>query len=745
MASTRKKSGVTAKKHPLKSADQQKLQQAVALIQSGNSDQARVLCVKLQRKYPSHPEILHLLGVIAFQKQQFDDAARWMTRASAIAPSNAHYACEVARIELKRAQPEVALAGYRRALKQTLPVAVYNEIGSFCYRYGEIALAADCFRQALLQQPRDSTLTNNLAKCYFDSLRADDAEALYRQNLLDNPGDRVSLNNLAEVLRGKRDDASGVALYRQALLATPDDRALKTGFADFLVAIKHSEEGEALYREVLETSPADPDATLPLCQLLAKDRPGEALLRLRALLARAPGNGRANRALGGLLTRFGETDEAEAHFAKALRLLPDDTRIHDDHAFLSNYRPAEDREQILAIHHSAAEAIQRNVFCQPFVWSGDRDPQRRLTVAYLSPDLHRHSVSYFLEPLLRGHDRQQVRVVIYSDSANLDEVNSRLRTLADAWIDVAGVSHNGLRAQIIRDRVDILVELAGHTGHNRLPVLAAQAAPVQVSYLGYPRALALPAIPYRISDAIADPVALDDSASAQELVRLADGFLCYQPEAVTPPLESPPHLRRGSITFGSFNVREKISQPTLQLWAQVLDAVPGSRLLLKAAGFADPDYCQHFIRQCQAQGIDADRLKLIGNVEGAGGHLSLYHDVDIALDTLSYNGTTTTCETLWMGVPVITLRGDCHAARVGSSLLTQLGLQELIAESADDYRRIAAELGTDSARLIRLRAGMRERMLASPLMDQGRIGREMDAAYRRLWQRFCLTADAGAG
>ncbi len=742
MASTRKKSGVTAKKQSIKSADQQKLQQAVALIQSGNSGQAQVLCLKLHRKYPIHPEILHLLGVIAFQQQQFDDAAHWMDRASAVAPSNAHYACEVARIELKRGRPAVALARYRRAAKQALPAAVYSEIGAFCYRYGEIALAAECFQQALRQQPRDSTLTNNLAKCYFDSLRTDEAEALYRQNLLDNPGDRVSLNNLAEVLRGKRDEAAGMKLYQDALRAAPDDWALKTGFADFLVAIKHSDEGEALYREVLATRPSDLDATLALCQLLAKDRPSEALQRLRALLAKTPGNGRANRAMGGLLTRFGDTDEAEAHFAKALRLLPYDTCLHDDHAFLSNYRPAEDGQQIRTIHQSAAVALQESVFCAPFVWSGDRDPQRRLTVAYLSPDLHRHSVSYFLEPLLRGHDRQQVRVLMYSDSANLDAVNQRLRTLADDWVDVAGISNNGLRAQIIRDRVDILVELAGHTGHNRLPVLAAQAAPVQISYLGYPRALALPVIPYRISDAIADPVARDDNTQAQQRVRLAGGFLCYQPDAFAPPPELPPHLRRGSITFGSFNVREKISLPTLRLWAQVLDAVPGSRLLLKAGGFADAHYCQYFIQQSQGQGIGADRLTLIGNVEGAGGHLPLYHEVDIALDTLSYNGTTTTCETLWMGVPVITLRGDCHAARVGSSLLTQLGLQALIADDADDYRRIALELAADSARLTQLRVSMRDRMLTSPLMDRGRIAREMEAAYREIWQTFCA-APAG--
>ncbi|MEH6824095.1 MAG: hypothetical protein V7629_09330 [Motiliproteus sp.] len=618
------------------------------------------------------------------------------------------------------------------SLRQPLSVPLYNEIGIFCYKYGEIAQAAECFSQALALQPQDSQLMSSLAKCYFDLLQADKAEARYRLNLQQTPADKANLNNLATLLRVRGEAEAGLALYSEQVRLCPDDLELKTACADYLLAMGSLPEGEALCRDVLVKNPMHPGSTFSLARILKADRVSEALQIMEAFIAKAPGNAQAQWLWASLLVSCGQVEASMQALSKSLRISPDNMLFHDDRAFFSLYLPTEQQDHLCQFHRDAADALQRNVFCRPFKPACDPDPLRPLTIAYMSPDLYRHSVSYFLEPLLRGHDREQVRVIVYSDATNRDAVNQRLRGLADQWYDVAGVGDNGLRAQIIRDGVDILIELAGHTGNNRLGVLAAVAAPVQVSYLGYPSPLELPAIPYRVTDEYADPMAEAGNERHQTLCRLPGGFLCYQADANAPEVAPLPWGRNDYVTFGSFNVREKLSISTLQMWARILDAVPNSRLLLKARCFADPLIRQAFIDQYETLGIAAERLQVMGHVKKVDSHLALYAEVDIALDPLSYNGTTTSCEGLWQGVPMVSLQGDRHASRVGSSLLHQLGLGELVAMDESDYLQIATRLASDTVRLEAMRTSMRERMRHSPLMDEQRIGREMDAAYRQM-------------
>src|SRR5262249_25869327 len=303
---------------------------------------------------------------------------------------------------------------------------------------------------------------------------------------------------------------------------------------------------------------------------------------------------------------------------------------------------------------------------------------RLLRIGYVSPDFRQHSVAYFLEPLLRGHDRQQVEVFCYGDVARPDSVTTHLQELADHWLVTVGTSHQALAERIRTDRIDILVDVAGHTAGNRLLVFARKPAPVQVTWLGYPNTTGLKAIDYRLVDAVTDPAGEADAWASESLVRLEGGFLCYGALTDAPAPTLPPCLGTGTITFGSFNNPAKVSAATFDAWAKLLSRLPQARLLLKGTPFADAATRALFLARLDERGVAAERVDLMGSVSSATQHLALYHRMDIALDPFPFNGTTTTCEALWMGVPVITLRGHRHAGRVGASLLTQIGLTDLI-------------------------------------------------------------------
>ena len=303
---------------------------------------------------------------------------------------------------------------------------------------------------------------------------------------------------------------------------------------------------------------------------------------------------------------------------------------------------------------------------------------------------------------------------------------------------------DGALADIIRgDGKDILVDLAGHTSGNRLLVFARRPAPVQVTFLGYCDTTGMNAMDYRLTDSHADPPGTTEHLHAERVVRLPETAWCFLPCDPSPPVEPPPVLGLGSATFGCFNVRRKITDEALTVWSRLLGEVPGSRLLLKSLGFCDTSV-RHRVRATLAStGIAAERIELIGWVPTLAEHLALYRRVDIALDTFPYNGTTTTCEALWMGVPVVTLAGQAHASRVGVSLLTNAGLPELIAADADNYIRIASRLAADVSRLAALRAGLRGRMAASPLVDAPRFARNVEHAYREMWRAWCAGPHGG--
>lgn len=343
-----------------------------------------------------------------------------------------------------------------------------------------------------------------------------------------------------------------------------------------------------------------------------------------------------------------------------------------------------------------------------------RSPGRR-RLGFASADFRAHSVSYFLAPLLRGLDRERVEVFCYSDVARPDDVTLRLRGLSDHWHDVTGLSDRELAALIRKDGIDTLIDLAGHTPGNRLGAFALRPARLQMSWLGYANSTGLDAMDHRIVDPVTDPPDALAALASESLLRLEGGFLCYEPPAHAPAVMPRPARQR--IMFGTFNNPTKITGATITLWSRILQELPEADLLIKSYKLRDQALRRHITARFAERGIAAERLILQEGIADPTAHLAAYEKIDIALDPLLYNGTATTCEALWMGIPVITLRGDRHSGRVGASLLGRIGLEELIAKDAAHYVEIACRLARDSGGLTALRRSLRPRMAASPLCD----------------------------
>lgn len=426
-----------------------------------------------------------------------------------------------------------------------------------------------------------------------------------------------------------------------------------------------------------------------------------------------PGCSNALVVLGSVQAYQGRLRRAMSTLRRAIKVDPSNTKAHSNLLMCMNY--SEDCRQSDILDQTRGWAQRFAGTETPIVV-----PQRpRIRVAYLSPDFRRHSVSYFFKPLIENHDRNCFEVFCISDVAKPDQVTETLKVLADGWRDICTLDNDEVE-QIIREiEPDILVDLAGHTGQTiRLPLFARRLAPVQVSWLGYPNTTGLTQMDYRISDFMTDPDVPEFNAHYTErLLRLSRCFLCYQPLEEAPDVAPPPVLKNGYITFGCFNMLPKLQEGMIMLWAEILKRIQGSRLVLKNHYFRDRKTVQRVSEMFEKAGIPCERLDLLPSVTKIEDHLACYGLIDLALDTYPYNGTTTTCEALWMGVPVITLEGNRHASRVGGSILRSLGMNFLVAERKHEYRQIAEKLAASPAGLSELRNGLRERFAESPLCD----------------------------
>jgi predicted O-linked N-acetylglucosamine transferase (SPINDLY family) len=583
-------------------------------------------------------------------------------------------------------------------------IAALHLLGMVKYGEGDARQAIELIERAIALQPDCTEAYNNLGIVLKDQGRLEEAVTAYRKALKLKPGYAEAHNNLGIALRDQGRLEEAVTAYQKALKLKPDCTEAHYNLGIALRRLGKIAEAKAAYRKTLE---------------------------LRPDYAEALNN------LGFALKDQGRLAEAMAAYRKALEVKPDFAEAQSNLILIMNYDARISQKDIFAESRCWDETHAALHSRQERTHANNRDPDRRLRVGYVSPDFREHSVSYFADPLIAGHDRRSFEVFCYAQVAMPDDKTSRFRDLADGWRSMVGATEAAGAERIREDGIDILVDLAGHTAKNRLLVFAERPAPVQVTWLGYPNTTGLSAMDYRLTDEIADPEGTADTLYTETLVRLPNGFLCFAPAADAPEIGELPALTSDHVTFGSFNNLSKVTPEVVETWARILEHVPRSRLLIKSRSLADGETRNRYLEMFVRRGIDTGRVELCSWIASKAGHLGAYDRVDIGLDPFPYNGTTTTCEALWMGVPVVTLRGDRHSSRVGASLLTRVGLPDLIAEAEAAYVETAAGLADDLDRLSELRRGLRDRVRDSPLCNGRGFAREIEAAYREMWRRWC--------
>lgn len=540
---------------------------------------------------------------------------------------------------------------------------------------------------------------------------------------------------LANMLMATNQPDQALYFAERAVAAAPDDPRVRLMRAQALAKRAEPEDVLAELDRVLELSPDFPDALAAKGSILIKlgllDRAMEALTRACELAPERP-EFRSN--LGTHMLENGLPDEGCALLQEAAGADPREPSFRAALALGLNYSPSATPEEIFEAHVAYGRAIEGQV--RPFrAFPNPPDPDRPILVGFVSRDMRRHSVAYFYESILEHHDPERTPITSYTTSRARDPVTERLEAKSDRWRDCHAHDHMQLIETIRKDRIDVLVDLGGHFAGSRLPIFASRPAPVQVTYCGYANTTGLTRMTARLVDSITDPAPDADRFATERLVRLDPCFLCYRPYEEAPRPRGGPH--GGPFTFGSFNATKKYSPPTLDAWARALLAVPGSRLYLKHPRFRIEDVRTHILDAFERRGVGRERVELAQKIGDTAGHLDAYNQIDLALDPFPYHGTTTTCEAMWMGVPTLTLEGERHASRVGPSLLRAVGLDELIAPDADAYVDLAAALASDADRLGRLRAGLRERVAASPLCDGPGFARRFEDALRSLWRDWC--------
>jgi predicted O-linked N-acetylglucosamine transferase (SPINDLY family) len=581
-----------------------------------------------------------------------------------------------------------------------------------------------------------TTLSEALATAgrHHQTGRFDAAEQIYRHILAVNPDQPDALHLLGVLAFQKGRHELAIEHISRAIAIKGTDATFHNNLSTVLKELGHWDTAAAECRRAIQLRPDYAKAHNNLGTILqAQGQLDGAVDSLQHALELQPDYVVALNNLGGILKDLGRVDESIAKFRQALALRSDYWPAHRSLLYSLWFSPSFDSAQIYAEHRR-----WQNQWAQPLAQkiqphTNDATANRRLRVGYVGSDFREHCQSLFTIPLFKAHDRQQFEIVCYSDVSRPDTYTARTEACVDHWRTIAHQSDDQVAELIRQDQIDILVDLTMHMERGRLLVFAQKPAPVQVCWLAYPGTTGLTAIDFRMTDPYLDPPDENGSYYSEQSFRLPDSFWCYDPLTDSPLVNPVPALINGYITFGCLNNFCKLNDATLQLWARVLKRISPSRLLLLAPEGSARESVLHILA---AAGVSAEQITFIPRQPRAN-YLELYHHIDIGLDTLPYNGHTTSLDSFWMGVPVVTLIGKTVVGRAGLSQLNNLGLSDLAAHTPDQFVEIAANLASNISRLSQIRAALRTKMEQSPLMDAPRFARAMETAYQTMWRQWC--------
>jgi protein O-GlcNAc transferase len=700
--------------------------------EAGRLPQAEQFCSQVLRRDPAQARALHLLGLIMHRRGNPHGALDLLLRAQALAPDDPEIRNDLGISFATSGRLAEAEEQYRHALKLKPGFAqALSNLGELMVRRGDLASAVEYYREAVAARPELAVAHYNLGSVSFALGDTVTAESALTRALELAPDYVEAWSNLGLLRNRQRRYEEALRCYLRALELRPDFVQAHLNLSGLYVALGRFDEAMASGQRALALRP---DSALACYNMgLAcyhRGNADEAVEWCGRALALEPGNVEALVCLAQAMSRQGRVGETVSTLREALRLRPDHLTARSalSYALLCVPAPA---EEMWEEHRRCGELIEaRNPPVRARAASSAAG--RRLRIGYVSPDLRDHSVARFFEPVLAGHDRTEFEIWCYYDHSKEDAVTARLRSLAEHWVPCVQLSDDELTERVVNDGIDILIDLAGHTSGNRLGVFARRPAPVQVTWLGYPATTGLESMDWRLCSEETDPEG-SERWHSERLYRLRS-LWCFRPrgDEEPPRMQETPSLQRGGeVWFGSMNNLAKVSAETVRTWSRILREVPNSRLVMTNVpeGEARRRVAERFGRE----GIGEERLLLHGRLPD-GEYRAVLDGVDLALDPFPYNGTTTSCETLWRGIPLVTLKGDRSVSRSGYALLKAVGLEELVSADEEGYVRLAVELARDPERLSRLRRELPERFAGSVLRDEKGFVRDLEAAYRSMWQ-----------
>ena len=712
------------------------LELAINYQRSGKLSKAEQIYRRILAKDKEHVDANYLLGLIELEKGKFSSAEKLLQKSRDNAPGNPLYHFYLGKALqgqnlLSEAEPNYrsairlnpdyidarytlahllqttgrldhAIAEYRELLKSDPSIAAaHNNLGNALCATGHLEEGLQSLRRAVELEPNYAQGWGNFGNALKAAGRLHDAKEAFEKSLRLAPDDPIQHYNFGNLQREMCDYAGAAESFETALRLKPDFAAACNNLGNLCKQLGRLKSAHAAFERAIGLEPDSADLW---------------------------------NNLGNVLVAEGDILPALDYYRKAIALSPDCVAAYTNLVYALNFPEGLREEDILAEHRGWSRRFEISVKEMPPL--PPRPLQgRKLRIGYVSGDFRRHSVAFFFEPLLEAHDRNLFEIFCYANNRYTDEVTCRIMARSEGWRPIHDLNDEQAAELIRSDLIDVLVDLSGHTDGNRLLIFAHRPAPVQINWLGYPNSTGMERIDYRLVDAITDPPREADRLATETLYRLPGGFLCYRGDDQAPDVAPPPCLEKGYVTFGSFNNLTKVNREVVDLWAQLLLTVPNSRLVMKTNQLEDLNTCEKYYRYFGERGVTRERIDLRARTSGLAEHLAVYGEIDIALDTFPYNGTTTTCEALWMGVPVLALDGHCHRARVSKSILIHAGLAELVATDHEDLlTKVQAMLAVPETIFTR-RGKMRQHLCSSQLCDQKRFAKAMEDAYLTLFKR----------
>ena len=661
------------------------LQNIANLINTGRIDDAETALKQAKQKLPQHPQYELFMGAIAFEREQLPIAEKHFKKALKAFPGN---------------------------------IAAKNSLATVLAKQANYPRAEQLLREVIQQQPGYLAAEINLAALYLEQDKNEQAYSLLQELVGKNTNNPVLFNMLGISQRRLGKVAGAIASLNQALQLNPDFLDAHKNIAALFLNVDAAEKALDHLDIALSMCPDDTTLLKQLGQCHIKngllDKARDAIAKV---LKYDPSDVEAMLMQARILDMAGQHAEAEILIERVLKLEPNNLQALQSRAFMSNYSEALRREDVYSRHHAFGEALSK---LHPPVKNKAKkssEPKDVVTVGFVSGDFNHHAVTYFFLPLARHYDRSRIKIVCYHNSEKVDDFTQKIKDLVDGYHNISGLATSACKSRFKQDGIDVLIDMSGLSGGNRLDLFAKKLVPIQLSWLAYPNTTGLDAIDYRVSEYCIEPLPDSQAYSTEKIVHMPNGFLCFESPVPREQLNIVRDLSPDSVRLGSCNNFRKLTRTHMSLWAQAMNRIDNATLTLKYAQLTNPSTCEEVLDFFASLGVSRDRIKLVGKVRDYKEHLEFYNNIDIALDTFPYNGTTTTFEALYMATPVMTMRGDRHAARVGAAILGKLELDELIANNAEEYVERIVALASSAERISELKQCVDVNLLESYLMD----------------------------